>query len=91
MKEAMGNLERWKHSLLKLEERVKELISMNTTSPAVQSKIERIEEEFLKVNWAYDTPFHNFKHSQVSINPQNAQNVFESIGTIKNPIVVSNS
>lgn len=64
MKEAMGNLERRKNALLKLEDRVKELLCTSAVAtPAVQTKIERIEEEFLKVNRAYDTPFHNFKHS----------------------------
>jgi hypothetical protein len=91
MKEAMGNLDRRKMALQKLEDRTKEFQTQNLTTSATITKIEWLEEEFVKINRAYDSPFHNFKHCAVSINPQNAEHVFESIGTVKNPIVASNS
>ena len=92
MKEAMNNLERRKKALNKLEEKVQEMQGTSPPNPSSSySKIERFEEEFVKINRSYESPFHNFKHCTVSINPQNAEQVFENIGTIKNPIVASNS
>lgn len=91
MKEALGNLDKRKKSLLKLDEKVKEYLSQNLTTGALQSKIEWLEDEFIKINRSYDCPFHNFKHCQVTINPQNAGHIFESIGAVKNPIVASTS
>lgn len=50
MKEALGNLDKRKKSLLKLDEKVKEYLNQNLTTGALQSKIERLEDEFIKIN-----------------------------------------
>lgn len=34
-----------------------------------ENKIERIEEEFIQINRSYDSPFHQFKHCTVGLNP----------------------
>jgi len=34
-----------------------------------ESKLERLEEEFIGINRAYDSPFHQFKQCTVGLNP----------------------
>ena len=89
MKEAINNLDRRKTGLEKLAAKVTNIISTGAFSNS--SKLDRFEEEFIELNRSYSTSFHEFKHCVVSINPQTAGQVFESIGSINNPIVQSNS
>ena len=95
MKEAMNNLERRKQALKKLEDKVinvKDGVSSSApANPGMAGKIERFEEEFIKINRSYDSPFHHFKHCVIGLNPQNAGHIFENIGSIKNPVVSSTS
>ena len=34
-----------------------------------EHKLDRLEEEFISINRAYDSPFHQFKHCTVGLNP----------------------
>ena len=52
-----------------------------------ESKIERLEEEFIGINKTFDSPFHQFKHCTVGLNPQIANQMFEQIGSLKYPVV----
>lgn len=52
-----------------------------------ESKIERMEEEFLNINKTFDSPFNQFKHCTVGLNPQIASQMFEQIGSLKHPVV----
>jgi len=68
MKEAMNNLDKRKFALSKLNDKIKELSNLSG-GPVQEGKIERLEEEFIKINRSYDSPFHHFKHCVVSLNP----------------------
>lgn len=89
MKEAMNNLDKRKTNLEDLDEKVVSLMNSKTEISAY--KLERLEEEFTSINRNYDSPFHQFKHCVVGLNPQNAGQVFENIGSVKHPIVQSSS
>lgn len=42
-----------------------------------ENKMERLEDEFVQINKTFDSPFHQFKHCTVSLNPQIANQMFE--------------
>ena len=46
-----------------------------------------MEEEFLNINKTFDSPFNQFKHCTVGLNPQIASQMFEQIGSLKHPVV----
>lgn len=52
-----------------------------------ENKLERLEDEFGSINKTFDSPFHQFKHCNVSLNPQIANQMFEQIGSLKYPVV----
>ena len=92
--EAKKNIQRRKANLEKLNDKVKNFIdSSNAANNDV--KMERFEEEFIGINRAYDSPFHQFKYCTVGLNPQCkfivvivvSGQVFEGIGNLKYPIV----
>lgn len=66
--EAQKNIERRKNNLDKLNQKLQQLIK--TTGTQNESKLERLEEEFIGINRAYDSPFHQFKQCTVGLNPQ---------------------
>jgi hypothetical protein len=82
--EAKKNVERRKTNLLKVSQKIKSLQDGKIQN---DSKIERLEEEFLNINKTFDSPFHQFKHCTVSLNPQIANQMFEQIGSLKYPVV----
>ena len=57
--EAQKNIERRKNNLDKLNQKLQTLIKSSGTQN--ESKLERLEEEFIGINRAYDSPFHQFK------------------------------
>lgn len=64
--EAQKNIERRKNNLNKVTTKVQQLVKGGAQN---ESKLERLEEEFKQVNRAYDSPFHQFKHCTVGLNP----------------------
>ena len=64
--EAQKNIERRRNNLEKLSTKVQTLIASENQN---ESKLERMEEEFIAINRAYDSPFHQFKHCTVGLNP----------------------
>jgi len=83
--EAQKNIERRKNNLDKLNQKLQTLIKSSGTQN--ESKLERLEEEFIGINRAYDSPFHQFKQCTVGLNPQIVNSMFESIGSLKYPMV----
>ena len=65
--EAKKNVERRKTNLHKVESKIS---AMQDGKIQNESKIERLEEEFLNINKTFDSPFHQFKHCTVGLNPQ---------------------
>lgn len=82
--EAKKNVERRKTNLSKIENKIKGLQDGKVQS---ESKIDRLGEEFVNINKTFDSPFHQFKHCTVSLNPQVANQMFDQIGQIKYPNV----
>ena len=72
--EAKKNVERRKTNLTKVQTKIKALQEGKIQN---DSKIERMEEEFSNINKTFDSPFHQFKHCTVSLNPQIANQMFE--------------
>lgn len=64
--EAKKNVERRKTNLTKVQQKIKGLQEGKIQN---DSKIERMEEEFSNINKTFDSPFHQFKHCTVSLNP----------------------
>mmetsp|Transcript_36477 Transcript_36477/g.55999 ORF Transcript_36477/g.55999 Transcript_36477/m.55999 type:complete len:146 (-) Transcript_36477:121-558(-) len=64
--EAKKNVERRKTNLVKVQQKISSLQDGKIQS---ESKIERLEEEFLNINKTFDSPFHQFKHCTVGLNP----------------------
>jgi len=62
---------------------------LSSKSLSNSGKLERLEEEFIELNRGYNSSFHQFKHCTVNLNPQNASQIFESLGSVKHPIVQS--
>ena len=65
--EAQKNIERRKNNLDKLNKKLYDVIKGGVQN---ESKLERLEEEFININRSYDSPFHQFKHCTVGLNPQ---------------------
>lgn len=82
--EAKKNVERRKGNLQKLEGKLDGLVEGKSQN---EYKLERLTDEFLNINRTFDSPFHQFKHCQVSLNPQIANQMFEQIGSLKYPVV----
>jgi SMC interacting uncharacterized protein involved in chromosome segregation len=72
--EAQKNIERRKNNLDKIGQKLQALMKNGTQS---DHKLERLEEEFININRSYDSPFHQFKHCTIGLNPQS-----------KDPIIV---
>ena len=64
--EGKKNVERRKTNLQKLQNKITNIKGDGLQN---ESKLERLEEEFSAVNKAFDSPFHQFKHCQISLNP----------------------
>lgn len=85
--EARKNIERRATNLHKVETKLALLLA----APQAEHKLERLEQELLAVNKAYDSPFHQFKHCQVGLHLQTANQLFESVGSVKHgPVQFSN-
>jgi hypothetical protein len=82
--EAKKNIERRKNNLEKVGTK---LANVNETKTANENKLERLSEEFQNINKTFDSPFHQFKHCNVNLNPQIANQMFEQIGSLKYPVV----
>ena len=82
--EAQKNVERRNNNLQKINQKLQALIKAPNQS---ESKLERLEEEFIQINKSYDAPFHQFKHCTVVLNPQIVNQMFDSIGTLKYNVV----
>lgn len=65
--EAQKNIERRKNNLEKLNGKLQTLVKGGVQN---ESKLERLEEEFTSINRSYDSPFHQFKHCTIGLNPQ---------------------
>jgi chromosome segregation ATPase len=64
--EAKKNVERRKTNLTKVQAKI---TSLQEGKIQNESKIERMEEEFLNINKTFDSPFNQFKHCTVGLNP----------------------
>jgi len=82
--EAQKNVERRNLNLNKINSKLQALIKAPTQS---ENKLERLEEEFIQINKTYDSPFHQFKHCTVGLNPQIVNQMFDTIGTLKYNVV----
>lgn len=82
--EAKKNVERRKTNLQKVQKKIFDYQEGKTLNEA---KVERLEVEFLNINKSFDSPFHQFKHCAVGLNPQFANQMFEQIGSLKYPVV----
>jgi hypothetical protein len=69
MLEAQKNIERRKNNLDKINQKLQTLVKGAATATQSESKLERLEEEFIGINRAYDSPFHQFKQCTVGLNP----------------------
>jgi len=67
--EAQKNIERRKNNLEKINSKLQVLVK-GASGLQSESKLERLEEEFIGINRAYDSPFHQFKQCTVGLNPQ---------------------
>lgn len=72
--EGKKNVERRKANLTKLNNKIS---ALKDTQMQNESKMERLEDEFATINKTFDSPFHQFKHCNVSLNPQIANQMFE--------------
>ena len=82
--EAKKNIERRKNNLEKIENKINNIVDSTQSN---ENKIERMSEEFLNINKTFDSPFHQFKHCNINLNPQIANQMFEQIGSLKYPVV----
>jgi len=82
--EGKKNVERRKTNLKKLQTKI---LGLKESQAQNESKMERLEEEFIGINKTFDSPFHQFKHCTVGLNPQIANQMFEQIGSLKYPVV----
>lgn len=73
--EAKKNIERRKNNLEKIGAKITNMTDIKTNQN--DNKIERLGEEFLNINKTFDSPFHQFKHCNVNLNPQIANQMFE--------------
>lgn len=64
--EGKKNVERRKGNLVKLKNKIG---AMKESQFQNESKMERLEDEFGGINKTFDSPFHQFKHCTVSLNP----------------------
>ena len=83
--EAKKNIERRKNNLEKIGQKLQTFDS--SKGQANENKLERLNEEFLNINKTFDSPFHQFKHCNINLNPQIANQMFEQIGSLKYPVV----
>jgi archaellum component FlaC len=65
--EAQKNIERRKNNLDKINQKLQTVMKGATQS---DHKLDRLEEEFININRSYDSPFHQFKHCTIGLNPQ---------------------
>lgn len=65
--EAKKNVERRKNNLEKLSLKIQNIVETKSQN---DHKLERLNEEFLTINRSFDSPFHQFKHCNVNLNPQ---------------------
>ena len=79
--EAKKNVERRKTNLCKVQTKLGVVQATN------ESKLDRLCDEFQNINKTFDSPFHQFKHCTISLNPQIANQMFEQIGALKYPVV----
>lgn len=82
--EAKKNIERRKNNLEKIDTKITNITENKQSN---SNKLERLSEEFLNINKTFDSPFHQFKHCNVNLNPQIANQMFEQIGSLKYPVV----
>lgn len=82
--EAKKNVERRKGNLYKVKSKINGLQEGKSQN---EFKIERMNDEFLNINKQFDSPFHQFKHCTINLNPQIANQMFEQIGSLKYPMV----
>ena len=75
--EAQKNIERRKTNLEKLAGKVQGVAKSGAVNN--ESKLERLEEELVNQNRQYDSPFHQFKHCTVQLNPQSKFDLFHSL------------
>ena len=64
--EAKKNIERRKNNLEKVSQKLNKI---NNEAGNNLHKLERLNEEFLNINKTFDSPFHQFKHCNVNLNP----------------------
>jgi len=64
--EAKKNVERRKNNLEKLSLKIQNIVETKSQN---DHKLERLNEEFLTINRSFDSPFHQFKHCNVNLNP----------------------
>lgn len=65
--EAKKNIERRKNNLEKIGSKLQNIAESKQTQG---NRVERLNEEFLNINKTFDSPFHQFKHCNVNLNPQ---------------------
>jgi hypothetical protein len=65
--EAKKNIERRKNNLEKVGQKLSNITEIKTAN---ENRLERLNEEFLNINKTFDSPFHQFKHCNVNLNPQ---------------------
>ena len=64
--EAKKNIERRKNNLEKIGQK---LVNVCEGKSNNENRLERLTEEFLNTNKTFDSPFHQFKHCNVNLNP----------------------
>ena len=64
--EAKKNVERRKNNLEKLSQKLGAVTEVKNTN---DHKLERLTEEFSVLNRTFDSPFHQFKHCNINLNP----------------------
>lgn len=65
--EAKKNVERRKNNLEKISQK---LTNLSEPKNGNDHKFERLNEEFINTNKQFDSPFHQFKHCNINLNPQ---------------------
>ena len=64
--ESKKNVERRKTNLLKVQAKIND---PNIGKSNQENKLERLEDEFTNINKTFDSPFQQFKHCSVNLNP----------------------
>ena len=64
--EAKKNVDRRKTNLSKLQNKLEGLQEGKSVN---EHKVERLSDEFLNINRTFDSPFHQFKHATINLNP----------------------